>query len=39
MPPVIGIVVIGPASVMALTVAGSADIHRNATGADVHTLS
>jgi hypothetical protein len=37
-PPVIGIVVIDPASVMALTITGAADINSYAVRANVHTL-
>src|SRR3954447_16729608 len=38
-PPVIGIVVIGPPSVMALTITGAADVYPHTARPDVHALS
>ena len=38
-PPVIGIIVIDPASVMALTITGAANVYPNTARPDVHTLS
>ena len=38
-PPVIGVIVIDPASVMALTITGAANVYPNTARPDVHTLS
>jgi len=38
-PPVIGIVIVDPSSVMALTITGAAEIYPNTARPDVHTLS